>query len=98
MASTGGARASADGAIRCWGDDRYGELGNGTLSTSTAPDDVTPVSVPGLGNVSAIAGGGYHTCALLSSGAVDCWGDNTYGELGNGTTTDSSTPVRVTGL
>jgi hypothetical protein len=99
------------GIVECWGENSSGELGNGTTTgpetcANTNPlfgGDVacstTPVAVSGLSGVTAIsAGGAGSACALLSSGTVDCWGANTFGELGNGTTTSSSVPVAVSGL
>jgi len=47
---------------------------------------------------SVIAAGAHHTCALSRAGAAQCWGESTYGELGNGTSLNSSTPVAVSGL
>ena len=71
-----------------------------TDSTCYASDSYcsTPVSVTGISNATAISGGGDHMCSLISGGTVKCWGDNYQGQLGNGSTTDSSSPVSVSNI
>ena len=82
------------GAVRCWGNNGYGQLGDGTTINRS-----TPVQVFGLSDgVSSIANGDSYSCVVLTSGAVKCWGNNALGELGDGTTTNRSTPVQVIGL
>lgn len=74
--------AVKSGTAWCWGDNTYGELGNGTTTKSDIP-----VQVQGLdGYVTSMALGYYSTCAILDEGSVKCWGNNYYGQLGNGTT------------
>jgi Regulator of Chromosome Condensation (RCC1) repeat protein/regulator of chromosome condensation (RCC1) repeat-containing protein len=82
------------GTVECWGDNQFGQLGDGTTTQFTA----TPVAVNGLTGVTAIAAGGMQNCALLSDGTVACWGDNRLGQLGDGTTIGSAIPVAVSGL
>ena len=82
-----------DGRIQCWGGDAEGQLGNGSFSWSQHP---APVLVTGLqAKAIDLAAGSYHTCALLQNGHVQCWGSNYTGQLGDGTTTDRSSPVTV---
>lgn len=87
---------TANGAVLCWGANLHGQLGS---ATSHSDKSTTPLNVVGLGSgVATVSTGTFHTCALTTGGAVKCWGDNTYGGLGNGATTSSVTPVGVIGL
>src|SRR3989338_5366439 len=95
-----------DGTVKCWGYNRYGQLGIvGSAANSAAlVNSSTPVSVKAdinnmiLSNVKEIQLGADHSCALLNDGTVKCWGRNYSGQLGNGTTGNSLTPIPVTGL
>jgi alpha-tubulin suppressor-like RCC1 family protein len=86
---------SSTGTVYCWGADDFGQLGNGGSNTnSSVPVAVTTSGTPMAGaTIVQISTGWEHACALSSAGAVYCWGDNTYGELGNSTTTSSGVPV-----
>lgn len=88
------------GAVKCWGANAGGALGDGTFT-----DSKTPVAVSNVSGAIAIAAGapvnspaGAHVCAIVAGGAVKCWGHNDRGQLGDGTTTDSNTPVNVAGI
>jgi alpha-tubulin suppressor-like RCC1 family protein len=84
---------TVDGRVKCWGWNRYGEVGDGTVTQRTSPVDVIGLA----SDVSAISTGDYFTCALTKAG-VKCWGYNTWGQLGDGTRTKRPTPVDVSGL
>ena len=82
------------GAIKCWGLNVAGALGDGTTTTR-----LIPVDVVGLGSdVASVSAGNAHSCAVTIDGGVKCWGYNIHGQIGDGTTTNSSVPVDVVGL
>ncbi|WP_018223806.1 RCC1-like domain-containing protein [Salinispora pacifica] len=80
------------GAVLAWGLNDLGQLGDGTTTTSSTP---VAVDMPSGTTITAVAAGGFHSLALTSAGTVLAWGFNAFGQLGDGTTTDSSTPVVV---
>jgi alpha-tubulin suppressor-like RCC1 family protein len=85
-----------DGSVSCWGNNWLGQLGDGTDINRNIPTQISS-----LGNertAVAISSGGEHTCAVLDDGTVSCWGDNWYGGLGDGTTTDRNTPTQTSSL
>ena len=91
------------GTITCWGNNDDGQLGNGQSGYDA--DSSVPVEVLGITDATQITAGGYyatgHTCALLQTGTIACWGNNDDGQLGNGQRgddADSSVPVGVTGI
>lgn len=83
-----------NGAVKCWGRNDVGQLGNRSNVSRSYP-----VQVAGLtAGVIGISAGRTHTCAVTISGAAKCWGDNQSGQLGNGSNIDSNRPVAVRGL
>ena len=80
-----------DGTVKCWGWNSNGQIGNG----STGGDYLTPVTTSDISNVAVVGAGYQHTCALLSGGAVKCWGYNGNGQLGDGSDTSHNTPHPV---
>jgi len=82
------------GAVRCWGDNRHGQLGDGISGLHRTASDVVGLA----SGVNAIAAGDAYSCALLASGAVQCWGFNDHGQLGDTTNTIGRAPGNVTGL
>lgn len=85
----------SDGYVYCWGDNSRGELGNNSTATSSVPVAVNTSGALNGKTVLAISVGYYHTCAVASDNKAYCWGYDTYGQLGDNSTTDSSVPVAV---
>ena len=84
------------GGVKCWGNGANGRLGNGASTDTDYPVDVVDENSTPLIGVVQIGSGYSHTCALLVGGGVMCWGNGTYGQLGNGdTATTTDTAVRV---
>ena len=87
----------SDKTVKCWGYNYDGQLGNGNNSSSTTPVQVLTSSSPStpLTNVLVLALTHDHTCAIRSGNSVDCWGDNGYGELGNGNADPTTVAVQA---
>ena len=82
-----------NGSAYCWGSNANGRLGIGpTPALSQAPVQVAQGQLV----FTSVSAGGSHTCALATNGDVYCWGSNTQGQLGNGSTTDANVPTAVT--
>ena len=91
--------ALINGGVQCWGSSASGQLGTGAILSVCGMDihpcSLVPVSVPGMtSGVQAISGGDSSVCALVNDG-VQCWGDNSFGELGNHSDAGSPTPVQA---
>lgn len=94
--------ASADSSAYCWGWGRYGQLGSRpteTCATSSGsePCSRTPIAVSGGMRFIAVSAGPLHTCGVATDSTAYCWGGNSAGQLGNGTTADTVKPVAVSG-
>jgi alpha-tubulin suppressor-like RCC1 family protein len=94
------------GLVTCWGSNDYGQVGDGTTTNRSTRKDVIGLS-SGVAEIDSATSGflpgtsgyfGEHICARMVAGAVKCWGRNTDGQLGDGTTVSRSTPVPVAGL
>jgi alpha-tubulin suppressor-like RCC1 family protein len=97
--SAGEAHACAqldDGRVRCWGRGIRGQLGNGGTADAESPVPVmNAAGTRALRGVKSVVGGSSHTCAVLRSGQARCWGNNSSGQLGDGSKEDSPRPVTV---
>jgi alpha-tubulin suppressor-like RCC1 family protein len=86
----GGFAVKSDGTLWSWGDNRFGELGNGNTTSS-----YSPAEVPSLSAIISVVSGGFYTLALRTDGTLWAWGFNADGELGDGTTTNELLPEEI---
>jgi alpha-tubulin suppressor-like RCC1 family protein len=96
--------------LSCWGANQFGELGHAPALDLDAGDDggpsmcaavtcrTAPAAVNGMSGITQLALGDNHSCVVTAAGAVTCWGDNSYGELGSDASGGTSTPTPVGGL
>ncbi len=88
--------ASLDKKAYCWGSNFFGQIGNGMMGANSGGDYPTEVA-GGWSDWVQVAAGGTHSCGLRESGELYCWGNNADGQLGDGSTDASASPVRVGG-
>ncbi|MAK77837.1 MAG: hypothetical protein CL992_00945, partial [Euryarchaeota archaeon] len=86
----------ADGMMKCWGNNREGQVGDGgggwgSRRRTTPQDVVLPTNITGL----SVTAGEMHTCAVFDDGSIRCWGRNNNGQIGDNSTSDRSTPRNV---
>ena len=86
---------ASDDKVYCWGKNKNGELGNGTIIDSNVPVAVNMSGVLAGKTIKQMSVGSYNTCVIASDDKVYCWGGNGHGQVGNNSTTDSSIPVAV---
>ncbi|MDB3870679.1 hypothetical protein N9318_00005, partial [Euryarchaeota archaeon] len=92
LGSTHSCAVLDDDSIYCWGENGYSQLGDGTTTDSSTP---VQVNLPSGRTAVSVTTGSYHTCAILDDASLHCWGRNNFGQLGDGTTSSSSTPAQV---
>ena len=89
-------------SLYCWGNAEYGRLGTASQSNDLGgqswTDDPTYVDLGGVGVIAVSAGGQGTTCAILQNQSLYCWGDNSHGQVGDGTYTNKHTPTLVEGI
>ena len=91
----------SDGSLWAWGDNEYGQLGDGTITVwdhikneYIANNDTSePIKI--MDDVTAVSAGGYHSLAIKSDGSLWVWGDNEYGQLGDGKMENTPTPAKI---
>jgi alpha-tubulin suppressor-like RCC1 family protein len=87
---------TSSGEVRCWGNNSFGQVGNGAAPSSRV---ATPVPVANVsGGIASLSAGYAHTCLVSSDGRTRCWGSNEAGQLGDGSTASQLAPVDVHGL
>ena len=81
-----------DDSVKCWGDDQYGQMGNGAGQTNRTPSSITLSSNLGLHSMSS---GHWHTCIATKTNEIYCWGDGAYGKLGDGSSNHNQIPGKT---
>lgn len=85
---------ASDGSVWAWGDNNYGQLGNGSNTASATPVQAVAKWPAGV-KIGSTTAGGFHSAAVATDGTVWSWGDNIFGQLGDGTSSAQAAPVQV---